>query len=88
MRIDRRSWSQGVFLARCRKAFRELNGEDEEVRRDAEIRSLDSKFWNGRKVFRVMCRGEFGKGNHEMWVEEWILWNLMSLDAFKCSFHR
>jgi hypothetical protein len=73
---------------RSRAVCRELRGPDGEAQRAAEIASLDSKDWRGHTVYRLICRGDYGKGNHECWIPERVLWALISFDAYRCAFHQ
>ena len=72
---------------RARDAFRAALGLADESRRAREIAALPSKLWKGHLVYRIDCRGDFGKGPHEMWVPEGVLWSLIALDVFRCPYH-
>lgn len=90
MRLDRRGW-HADRLPRLRREYREsfeTGGADAERRREAEIARLDSKDWKGRRVFRLRCEGPFGRGPHDVWVEEAWLWTLIDLRRFLCPYHR
>jgi hypothetical protein len=73
---------------RSRAVHRELRGSDSEAERAAEIAALDSKDWRGHPVYRVICKGDYGKGNHEVWIPERVLWALISIEAYRCAFHQ
>lgn len=64
-------------------------------RRWREIRACESKLWRGRagdkparRVFRVRCLAGFGCGPHDRWEPEQVLWTLLSLDNYRCPYHR
>ena len=57
------------------------------VVRQAEIDALPTKTWNQWPVFRILCHGQRGRGPHWMWVNEAILWSLISFDCFVCPYH-
>jgi hypothetical protein len=73
---------------RSEQAFREVYGEHEADKRQAQIDALPSKDWKGVTVYRIACAGGFGKGAHELWVPERVLWALISLRYCRCPFHR
>lgn len=74
-------------LARTIDAFREYRPGQESTRR-AEIERLESKDWRGGRVFRVHCDGPYGRGPHDHWVPEYILWSLIDVTRYRCPFHR
>lgn len=59
----------------------------EEGRRK-EIAALERKYWNGIEVFRVRCDGDYGRGPHDQWIPEYILWALIDVTRYRCPFHR
>lgn len=74
-------------LARTIAAFREYRPGEEEERR-AAIARVESKLWAGVRVYRVRCDGDFGRGPHDHWVPEYILWSLIDVTRYRCPFHR
>jgi hypothetical protein len=74
-------------LLRTIAAFREYRPGEEGERR-AAIERVDSKDWRGVRVFRVHCDGDFGRGPHEHWVPEYILWSLIDVTRYRCPYHR
>ena len=93
MRIEGRAWARTERTVRCRAEFRNARGTRHEQERAAAIAALDKKTWNGRPVYRVRCLGgiaggpTFGRGEHDMWIEEPWLWTLIDLKRFMCPFH-
>jgi hypothetical protein len=81
----------GLHLARqiatARSGFLVVRGWDETEAREAEIRERPSKDWKGKRVYAIRCNGTTGKGPHEMWVTEAVLWALIEPSAFVCPFH-
>lgn len=76
--------------SRCRRArahHRDVRGEAGEQARAAEIAALPSKLWKGRPVFQMLCNGDFGKGPHDVWLPERVLWALASLTSYRCPYH-
>ena len=55
--------------------------------RSREIWSTENKPWKGRRVFRLVCNAQFGKGAHEQWVPEHVLWFLCSMSYYNCPYH-
>lgn len=90
MRIDGTTASRyhDRVLATARAAFVETRGADDLPAREAAIAGLSSKVWRGIRVFAVRCEGPFGRGPHEQWVPEYLLWSLIDLNHFLCPFHR
>ena len=74
-------------LARTIKAFREFRPGEEEERRGA-IGRMESKAWRGVRVYRITCDGDFGRGPHDVWIPEYILWSLITLTRYRCPYHR
>ena len=61
-------------------------GFDEAIRRK-EIDALERKDWHGKLVYKIRCHGTRGKGPHDVWVGEQLLWFLISLTGFVCPYH-
>ncbi len=80
------SW-RDRHTARARAAFVAIRGEAEAERRAAAIAALESKDWRGRRVYRLRCRADFGRGPHDQFVPEGLLWALIDLGAWRCPFH-
>lgn len=74
-------------LARTIDAFRSFRPGEEEQRR-AEIAARPSKIWNGVRVYLARCDGDFGRGPHEVWIPEYILWSLIDVTRYRCPYHR
>lgn len=68
--------------------FFELHGEAGFQRRQHEIADLPKVLWRGSVLHTVRCRGDFGRGPHDMNVPESLLWNLISVDRLLCAYHR
>jgi hypothetical protein len=66
----------------------ELLGPEQAERRRQQIAALPSKLWRGVQVYEVTCHGDFGRGPHQMFVPEYVLWSLIDLRAFVCPFHK
>jgi hypothetical protein len=81
-------------LARTIDAFREFVDEPplfatiREHERRVTIARLESKIWNGQRVYRLTCGADFGRGPHVHWVPEYILWSLIDVTRYRCPFHR
>ena len=71
--------------ARARAAFALCGFNEKE--RQTEIAALESKDWKGKKVYKIRCHGTRGKGPHDVWYGEMMLWWLISLRDFVCPFH-
>lgn len=68
MRINRgRAWYYAKCLHRARETAIVLMGETWGQQREQAIAATPSKLWNGSPLFRVVCRADFGKGQHEQW---------------------
>lgn len=70
--------------ARARQAFIDTCGPEATARRTAGIAALDAKDWHGRRVYRLTCHADFGKGPHDQFVPEGLLWALMDLSWWQC----
>ncbi len=79
---------QAAQTDRARRAFATVRTRAETTRRAAEIATLDAKDWHGQRVFRLTCRADFGKGPHDQFVPEGLLWSLIDLRVYRCPFHR
>lgn len=90
MRVNRTPEHYGRVCARVRAVFTEVYrpGAEATERRVEEIAALSRKDWKGVTVFQVRCQGDFGKGPHDVWVPEYLLWGLISPRRFYCAFHR
>lgn len=80
----------GAHAARSRAGFVEIRGTDGphgEQARAAEIAALPTKDWRGQTLYQIRCHGGYGKGPHDYWVPEGLLWSLIDLQAFRCPFH-
>lgn len=75
-------------LAKSRRAFIELCGEAAAPARAAAIAALPMKLWKDHAVYRVRCCGDFGRGPHDVWLPERVLWALAGFDPFLCVYHR
>jgi hypothetical protein len=85
MRVySEREW----HVERARAAFESARGPMEVARRAAAIAELEQKTWNGRVVYRLRCHADFGRGPHDQFVPEGLLWALIDLRAYRCPFHR
>ncbi len=56
-------------------------------RRQAEIDALPSKDWKGATVYRLTCHGTRGKGHHDVWVPEPVLWHIGAVHRYRCPYH-
>lgn len=72
--------------ARSIAAFRFFR-PTEETQRAAAIAALPQKDWRGLPVYQVRCSGDFGRGPHDVWLPEYVLWSLIDLRAYRCPFH-
>ena len=90
MRKGNQKWvAQGLLAKKIRRIFSEFYGVKAEMQRTREITDKPSKVWRGRTVYLMRCEGDFGKGPHDMWIEEHWLWSLVSIQSgFLCPFHR
>jgi hypothetical protein len=81
---------EDAALIRTRDAFIEIRGADAVPAREAAIAALESKLWGKRniRVFRMRCDGDFGRGPHDLFVPERVLWALIDLRHFVCPYHR
>lgn len=87
--LPQQKWARdGILIDRMIEQAREWKGDAWVVRRAIEIAQLPVKDWRGRAVFRIMCEGPFGRGPHENWVPEHLLWNLLDLGHYCCPYHR
>ena len=75
-------------MPRAKAHHLQMRGSAGFARRAREIAALPSKLWKGKTVFLVTCRGDYGKGNHEVWIPERILWLLVSIDVYRCPYHQ
>jgi len=69
----------------AKAAFLDAGGDFD--MRSKEIRELPCKIWRGCRVYRLVCKGTRGKGNHVVWTGEAHLWALISLAHFVCPYH-
>jgi len=85
-----RAWDRdgAASLAVARAAFVDARPQLDEQARERAIAALPVVIWRGRRLHTIRCRGEFGKGPHDVNVPESILWALISLERFYCPFHR
>jgi hypothetical protein len=74
--------------ARACSAFVELQGLAAAVQRATEIAVLPSKMWRGVRVYELTCAADFGCGPHRLFVPEYVLWSLISLQRMVCPWHR
>ena len=74
-------------LARTRAACLELRGAEEARRRAAEIARLPTVTWKGQTLYTLRCRGDYGRGPHDVNLPEMWLWALLDLRAFICPWH-
>jgi hypothetical protein len=74
-------------LERVRRYFAAAYGDEARATRAAIIARLDHKLWHGRPVFRLICQADFGKGPHDLWVPEGLLWALIDIRHYHCPFH-
>ena len=89
MRLAQSAWRRSrTYVGRFKDQYRSAYGRRETERREAAIRALPRKQWKGRTVYRLLCAADFGKGPHEVWLEEWKLWCLIDLRHFRCPYHR
>lgn len=77
----------GRALARTIEAFKVYRPGEIEERR-AAIARLDSKDWKGVRLYLVRCDGDFGRGPHDQWIPEYILWSLIDVTRYRCPYHR
>ena len=63
------------------------DGDSALFKRASQIQWLPSKDWKGGMVFQVHCDGDYGRGPHDHFVPEGILWSLISVDHYRCPFH-
>lgn len=77
----------GRCLPRTVAAFCEFRA-GEESERAAEIAALPSKDWKGLTVYQMRCDGDYGRGPHEVWLPEYLLWGLIDLRRYRCPFHQ
>lgn len=79
---------EATRTARARAAF-EMFRPGESPHRARQIAALPVKDWKGRPVFQIRCHGTRGKGPHDVWVPEGVLW--AHIDpfgaAFCCPYH-
>lgn len=73
-------------LARTIDVFR-VYRPGEEATRAAVIAALPHKAWREHTVYRIQCSGDFGRGPHEVWLPEYILWSLIDLQHYRCPYH-
>lgn len=85
MRVS--NWQQ-KHNERAKRAFIEYCGDVAAVQRAAQIATLDSKVWRGQVVYRLTCHADFGKGPHDQFVPEGLLWALIDLRGWRCPFHK
>ena len=76
-----------AIIIRVMVNFREIRGDDNYAERAAAISALPYKEWRGKVVHQIRCHGTRGKGPHDVWVAQSLLWNLISLDAYRCVYH-
>jgi hypothetical protein len=74
--------------ARAREAFVEFRGEAAALDRAVAIARLETKVWRGQPVYRLTCQATFGRGPHDQFVPEGLLWALIDLGWWQCPFHR
>jgi len=75
-------------LRRTRDAFVELCGEHAARQRAAAIAQLPVVEWRGRALRTLRCAADFGRGPHNVNVPEYVCWALISLEHFRCPYHR
>lgn len=81
-----RNPNEDVYLSKAKRAFVELKGLAAANEHIHEIAALPSKDWKGTKVYQLRCCGETGKGPHDVWLPERVLWALISFDRYRCAF--
>ena len=74
------------WLGTCKTVFSE-SGMDVAARERA-IAALPVVDWKGRPLHTLRCQADFGIGPHDVNVSESLLWAIVSLDHFLCSWHR
>lgn len=74
--------------ARARQAYEAIRGAASADERAAAIARLDAKDWKGQRVYRLTCHADFGRGPHDQFVPEGLLWSLIDLRAWRCPFHQ
>jgi hypothetical protein len=84
--MDVISW-KARHNARARATFAEASTPDAVSRRLREIAALDTKDWRGRRLYRLTCAADFGRGPHDQFVPEGLLWTLIDLRHYRCPFH-
>jgi hypothetical protein len=67
--------------------FVETYGASDAARRAQEIAARPSVVWKGRTLRTIRCHGDYGKGPHDVHLPESVLWNLISLDHYRCVYH-
>jgi hypothetical protein len=75
------------WLRRTRAAFVIFRGASAVLERTEAIARLPTKLWRGRPVFLIRCHGDYGKGPHDVWLPERVLWALIDFDGYRCPFH-
>lgn len=81
------NWRQ-KHTDRARQAFVKAYGEVEAERRAAQISAVESKEWRGQTVYKIVCQADFGKGPHDQFVPEGLLWALIDIHVWRCPFHK
>lgn len=79
---------EDACLLRTRDAFVETLGTVAAERRQREIEALPRVLWKGRTLYMIRCEAGFGNGPHDLNVPESLLWSLLSVDHFRCAYHR
>lgn len=81
---------EDAVLGRMIDAFLEADDYQQApmFRRAAAIAALPAVEWKGRTLRTVRCRGDFGRGPHDVNVPESTLWTLIHIEAFLCPYHR
>jgi hypothetical protein len=88
--VTRGAWKPlpyDVRLRRYQELFLLEYGRDRYLQRVAEIAALPAVRWKGRLLFTLTCQADFGKGPHPLNVPETLLWQLISLENFRCPYH-
>jgi hypothetical protein len=67
--------------------FREVRGDDEYARREAEIAAAPVVEWKGKTLRTLRCNGTTGKGPHDVHLAESRLWCLIDLRSYRCAYH-
>lgn len=84
---DRGEARRARHINRARAFFIEVRGHAASCARAGQITMRPTKTWKSQPLFRLLCHGTRGKGPHECWVPEALLWSLIDFRAFRCPYH-